>query len=147
MHAKSSAPRSSRRTAIVLWSIQGLLALVFGFAGSMKLVMPIDMLVAQMPVPLPGAFVQFIGGCEVLGALGLLLPGLVRIQPRLTPLAAACLVIIMTGATVITLIGGLGAAALVPLVLGLLAACVAYGRWQVAPQLRSAQRSVLQPAS
>jgi hypothetical protein len=143
MHATSSAPRSSRRTTIALWSIQGLLALAFGFAGTMKLVMPVELLVAQMPVPLPGAFVQFIGSCEVLGALGLLLPGLVRIRPELTPLAAGGLLIIMTGATVITLVGGLGAAALVPLVLGVLAACVAYGRWQVAPQ----RRSVLQPAS
>jgi len=147
MHAQSTAPRSSRRTAIVLWSIQGLLALVFGFAGSMKLVMPIDMLVAQMPLPLPGAFVQFIGCCEVLGALGLILPGLLGIRPSLTPLAAAGLTIIMTGATLITLLGGMGAAALLPLILGLLAACVAYGRWQAAPQQRSARRSVPQPAS
>src|SRR5712691_11457108 len=115
---------SSRRTTSVLWSIQGLLALVFGLAGAMKLVVPVDLLVAQMPVPLPGALVHFIGCCEVLGALGLLLPGLVRIRPGLTPLAAGGLAIIMTGATVITLVGGMGAAALVPLVLGLLAACV-----------------------
>jgi hypothetical protein len=147
MHAKSSAARSSRRATSVLWSIQGLLALVFGFAGIMKLVVPIEMLLAQMPVSLPGVFVQFIGGCEVLGAVGLLLPGLVRIRPSLTPLAAAGLTIIMTGATVISLVGGLGAAALLPLILGLLAAGVAYGRWQVAPQSRSSRRSVLQPAS
>ena len=147
MFAKSTAARSSRRTASVLWTIQGLLAAVFGLAGVMKLVTPIDVLLAQMPLPLPGAFVQFIGCCEVLGALGLILPGLLGIRPSLTPLAAAGLTIIMTGATLITLLGGMGAAALLPLILGLLAACVAYGRWQAAPQQRSARRSVPQPAS
>jgi hypothetical protein len=80
---------------------------------------------------------------EVLGALGLILPGLLRIRPGLTPLAATGLVIIMIGATVITLLGGETAAALISLVVGLLAAFVAYGRWRLAP-LRGSSR--LQPA-
>src|SRR5438552_3472848 len=100
MHATSSAAPSSRRATIALWSVQGLLALLFGFAGVMKLVVPIETLLEQMPVPLPGTFVQFIGCCEVLGALGLILPGVLGIRPSLTPLAAAGLTIIMTGATV-----------------------------------------------
>jgi hypothetical protein len=78
--------------------------------------------------PLPGPFIRFIGVVEVLGALGLILPWLTGIRPVLTPLAAAGLVIIMIGATVITFsIGGLGAAAM-PLVVGLLSGFVAYGR-------------------
>ena len=84
-------------------------------------------------VPLPGLFMRFIAVCETLGALGLVLPGLLRIRPGLTPLAAAGLVIIMIGATVVTLVIGGGASALIPLVVGLLAAFVAYGRWRVAP--------------
>jgi uncharacterized membrane protein YphA (DoxX/SURF4 family) len=147
MRATSAAARSGRRLTFVLWTVQALLAVVFAVAGSMKLVVPIDLLLAQMPVPLPGMFVQFIGCCEVLGALGLILPGLVRIRPGLTPLAAAGLTIIMTGATVLTLIGGLGAAALMPLVLGALTAFVVYGRWQAAPRQGSAHQSVIQPAS
>ncbi|SRR5713226_3980897 len=109
-----------------LWIIQGLLALLFLFAGSMKLIVPIQMLTAQMP--LPGLFLQFIGVAEVAGAIGLILPGLLRIRPILTPLAACGLLIIMIGATVVTLAGGEVVPALLPLVMGLLCAFVAYGR-------------------
>ena len=111
-----------------LWIIQGLLALLFLFAGSMKLIVPIQMLTAQMPLPLPGLFLQFIGVAEVAGAIGLILPGLLRIRPILTPLAACGLLIIMVGATVVTLAGGEVVSALVPLMVGLLCAFVAYGR-------------------
>jgi uncharacterized membrane protein YphA (DoxX/SURF4 family) len=111
-----------------LWIIQGLLALLFLFAGSMKLIVPIEMLTAQMPLPLPGLFLQFIGVAEVAGAIGLILPGLLRIRPILTPLAACGLLIIMIGATVVTLAGGEVLPALVPLVMGLLCAFVVYGR-------------------
>jgi hypothetical protein len=116
----------------VLWIVQGLLALLFLFAGGTKLVLPIEALTEQ--TPLPGLFIRFIGVAEVLGALGLLLPGLLRIRPGLTPLAAAGLVIIMVGATVLTLASGAVASALIPLVVGLLLAFVAYGRWRLMPQ-------------
>jgi uncharacterized membrane protein YphA (DoxX/SURF4 family) len=123
----ASHPHRWTRTT-TLWIIQGLLALIFLFAGSMKLIVPIEMMTAQMPVPLPGLFLRFIGTAEVAGALGLILPGLLRIRPMLTPLAACGLVIIMIGATVVTLAGGGGVSALVPLVVGLLCTAVAYGR-------------------
>ena len=129
--ASGSASSLKQRKPIMtvsLWIIQGLLALLFLFAGSMKLIMPIEMMTAQMTVPLPGLFLQFIGVAEVAGAFGLILPGLLRIRPGLTPLAGACLMIIMIGATVVTLLGGDVAAALFPLVVGLLCAAVAYGR-------------------
>ena len=111
---------------VTLWVVQGLLAALFRFAGVMKLVMPIEAMTG--PVALPGVFLRFIGVSEVLGAIGLILPGLLRIQPRLTPLAAAGLVIIMVGATVITVMGGAVAPALFPLLVGALAATVALGR-------------------
>jgi len=129
-----------------LWTVQVLLALLFLFAGGMKLVLPIEAMTKQMPVPLPGLFLQFIGVCEVLGATGLILPGLLHIRPGLTPLAAAGLVIIMIGATVITLAGGDVASALVPIVVGLLSAFVAYGRWRLAPLRGSSEPSVVQSA-
>ena len=110
-----------------LWIVQGLLALLFLFAGGTKLVLPIEALTEQMP--LPGLFVRFIGVAEVLGGIGLILPGLLRIRPSLTPLAAIGLVIIMIGATVLTLASGEVAMALIPLLVGLLAAFIAYGRW------------------
>jgi hypothetical protein len=118
----------------VLWTVQALLALVFLFAGGMKLVTPLEVLYAQMPLPLPGLFIRFIGGCEVLGALGLILPGLTRIRPQLTALAARGLVLIMLGAAMFTPPEDLSLAA-IPVAIGLLAALVAIGR---AP--RTAQR-------
>ena len=127
-----------------LWVVQVLLALLFVFAGGMKLVMPLDQLAG--PVPLPGAFVRFIGVAELLGGLGLILPAALRIRPGLTPLAAAGLVVIMIGAVVITLIGNQPGGAVISLVVGLLAAFVAYGRWRLAPIHSSSRRSKLQPA-
>jgi hypothetical protein len=128
----------------VLWVVQALLALLFVFAGGMKLVLPLDQLAG--PVPLPGAFVRFIGVAELLGGLGLILPAALRIRPGLTPLAAAGLVVIMIGAVVITLIGGQPGGAVISLVVGLLAAFVAYGRWRLAPIHSSSRGSKLQPA-
>jgi uncharacterized membrane protein YphA (DoxX/SURF4 family) len=109
-----------------LWTVQWLLALLFLWAGGVKLVLPMEML--KGPVPLPGLFVRFIGVAETLGAIGLILPWLLRIRPVLTPIAAGGLVIIMIGATVITLIGGGGASALFPATVGILAVAVAYSR-------------------
>jgi uncharacterized membrane protein YphA (DoxX/SURF4 family) len=121
---------------IILWIIQVLLTCLFLFAGGTKLVLPLDVLKSMgspNQILLPGLLLRFIGVCEVLGALGLILPGLLRIRPGLTPLAAAGLVIIMIGATVLTFAGDGFAMALPPLVVGLLAGFVAYGRWRLAP--------------
>jgi len=115
-----------------LWTIQGVLALLFLFAGGMKLVVPVEVLTEQMP--LPGPFLRGIGVLEVLGALGLVLPGVLRIRPGLPPLAALGLVMIMHGAVGITIAAGDFAPAAIPVVVGLLCAVVAYGRWQLAPQ-------------
>ena len=121
---------------IVLWIIQILLALLFLFAGGTKLVIPPEVLMkmgSPNQIVLPGLLIRFIGVCEVLGALGLILPGLLRIRPGLTPLAAAGLVIIMIGATGLTLAGDGVGAAVVPFVVTLLSAFVAYGRWRLSP--------------
>jgi uncharacterized membrane protein YphA (DoxX/SURF4 family) len=118
---------------IALWIVQALLAALFLFAGATKLILPIEEMTKQMQLPMPGWFLRFIGVCEVLGGLGLVLPWLLGILPRLTPLAAAGLVIIMIGAAVLTLASGDIVMALIPLVVGVLAAFVAYGRWRLAP--------------
>jgi uncharacterized membrane protein YphA (DoxX/SURF4 family) len=121
---------------IALWIVQVLLALLFLFAGGTKLALSAETL-ASMGSPnqvhLPILFVRFLGVCEVLGALGLILPGLLRIKPGLTPLAAAGLLIIMIGAVVLSFAADGVGAALVPLVTGVLAAFVAYSRWRPAP--------------
>src|SRR5216684_3006699 len=123
--------RGRSTTNVALWIVQGVLAALFLFAGGAKLVLPLDQMVG--PVALPGWFLRFLGVAEVLGALGLVLPGLLRIRPGLTPLAAAGLVIIMIGATGVTLWAGDVAITAISLVVGLLAAFVAYGRWRLAP--------------
>ncbi|HMC55893.1 MAG TPA: DoxX family protein [Gemmatimonadaceae bacterium] len=115
------------RKSGLLWTVQTLLALLFLFAGVSKFVMPPEMM-QQGPIVLPLAFIRFIGVCEIAGALGLLLPGLLRVRRGLTPVAALGLVIIMSGATTITVEGGAVSGAVVPLVVGLLASVVAYGR-------------------
>ena len=117
---------STKQRGAVLWVIQGLLAALFLFAGGFKLALPLAALAKVSP--LPALFLKFIGACEVTGALGLILPGLLRIRTGLTPLAAAGLVIIMTGATVVTLATQGVAPAVLPLVVGILAAAVALGR-------------------
>lgn len=117
----------------LLWTIQILLALLFLFAGGAKLFMPVDQMLKGMPTMLASAsFVYFIGVCEVLGALGLILPGLLKIKPGLTALAAGGLAIITIGATVISLPQGIGMAVF-PLVTCLLSAFVAYARWRLSP--------------
>ena len=82
----------------------------------------------QGGLALPGPFLRFIGVAEVCGALGLVLPWALSIQPRLTPLAAGGLVIIMIGATVVTVLTGPIAGALVPFTVGSLALLVACQR-------------------
>ena len=129
----------------VLWIVQALLALVFLCAGGMKLVTPLEVLYAQLPLPPPGVFIRFIGGCEVLGAVGLLLPGLTRIRPELTSLAARGLVLLMVGAAMFTPPEDLSMAAL-PVVIGLLAALVAYGRAPRTAQRRTSRRTAVQTA-
>ena len=134
----------NRLRNVELWIVQGLLAALFLFAGGMKLLTPVEVLSAMSPFP--GAFIRFIGVCEVLGGVGLILPWALGIRRELTPLAAADLVIIMVGATISTLVVGGGALALVDVVIGVLAASIVYGRRETFDALRpTAPR--LQPAA
>jgi uncharacterized membrane protein YphA (DoxX/SURF4 family) len=131
MEEKSTSAKSGKGINVVLWVIQTLLALLFLFSGAVKLSMPMEPMAKQ--AGLPGTFLRFIAVMEVLGAIGLILPGILRIRTFLTPLAAAGLVIIMIGATVIMYRVNGAVQALTPAVVGVLAAFVAYGRWGLAP--------------
>ena len=126
----NSRPSKQRKliTSISLWTLQVVLALMFLFVGGMKLILPIQSLLAQMPLPLPGLFIRFIATAEIAGALGLILPGLLRIRPMLTPLAALGLVLDMIGATAYNLISGQIGTAVTTVVLGLICLAIAYGR-------------------
>lgn len=122
--------RSSRTLNVILWIVQVLLALLFAYAGWVKLSMPLEALAKAAPLPAP--FLKFIAVAEIVGAVGLVVPWLTGIRPGLTPLAAACLVVIMIGAVVITVATMPAAWAVLPLVTGALAAFVAIGRWRLA---------------
>lgn len=135
---------AGRKLNVMLWIIQGLLALVFLFAGGVKLAIPITAMAKQ--TGLPGWFLRFIAVCEVLGALGLVLPGITRIRTGLTSVAASGLVIIMIGATWISMAKVSVPSGLFPLIVGLLAAFVAYGRVRLAPLRESVRATVLAPS-
>ena len=121
-----------RNVSTWLWVDQWLLALFFALAsGAPKLLLPAEAL--PMPIPIPAALLKFIGTAEVLGALGLILPGLTRIRPGLTPLAALGLVLVTICATAYQLMADQPGSAIFAFGIGCLAALIAYGRWQVAP--------------
>jgi uncharacterized membrane protein YphA (DoxX/SURF4 family) len=88
---------------IVLWVVQVLLAALFLSSGIAKSVLTKERMIATgqtgvAPYPLP--FIRVIAGLEVLGAIGLVLPQLTRVDPVLTPLAALGLATVMVGASV-----------------------------------------------
>ena len=118
-----------------LWVVQGLLALTFGVAGSMKAFTPIADLAQKMswPAEVPAALVRFIGACELLGAIGLILPAATRILPKLTPLAASGLTLVMVLASLFHVSRGELRAGPVNFALGALAIFVAWGRFKKAP--------------
>lgn len=121
---------------ILLWLVQILLACAFGMAGAMKSTQPVEVLAANgiaWAPHLPLALVRFIGISEFLGAVGLILPALTKIKPFLTPLAALGLLTIMILAMGFHVSRGEAGALPANIVLGGLAAFVAWGRTSKAP--------------
>jgi DoxX-like family len=129
-NTSADQPRAGKKLNVVLWILQGLLAALFLFAGGVKLVIPLAAMAQQ--IGLPVWFLRFVAVCEILGGLGLILPGITKIRRELAAIAAACLVIIMIGATWLSLPGGVKSAA-TPFVTGVLCAFVGYARWKIAP--------------
>jgi len=123
---ETPVPSTTKQSRVALWVLQGILAALFLFAGGFKLALPFAALAKVSP--LPPLFLKFIGACEVTGALGLILPGVLKVRTYLTPLAAAGLVVIMIGATTVTVVTQGAAPAALPFVVGILAVSVAYGR-------------------
>jgi uncharacterized membrane protein YphA (DoxX/SURF4 family) len=85
---------------VAIWVAQALLALTFLVAGGMKLVRPRLQLQAQMPFveDVTDGQVKSIGSLEVLAAIGLILPSVLRVAPLLSAAAAVGLVLLMIGA-------------------------------------------------
>ena len=117
---------------IALWILQGLLAAAFLAHGVLLLVPPAD-IAALMLEQLPRGFWLFLGVAEVAAAVGITLPGITRIMPRLVPAAAVGIVIVMISATIWHLMRAEWSSAVITFVLLLMAAYVAYMRWNVVP--------------
>ena len=119
---------------IVLWILQFVLGIYFIFTGILHFIVP-----PGLPAPMAWMYelsptLHYVSGAaEVLGGLGLILPGLTRIQTRLTSLAALGLVLVMLGAAVWHIQRGEYPNIVMNLILAGLAAFVAYGRWKLSP--------------
>lgn len=85
---------------ILLWILQTLLAALYLWHGMLFLSPPAD-LAEIMDRELALWFRLFLGTAEVAAAVGLILPGLIRVLPKLIPLTAAGLTVVMTCATVL----------------------------------------------
>jgi uncharacterized membrane protein YphA (DoxX/SURF4 family) len=113
---------------VTLWVVQILLALAFLVSGITKAIRPSEKLRAGFP-ELPPGVIRLVAVAEILGALGLILPGLTRVATVLTPVAAAGLAIIMIGAVVTHARRNEGRAVVVNVVLLALTVVVAVGRF------------------
>ncbi len=87
----------------------------------------------KWPADVSPGLLTFTGVAEILGAIGLILPALTGILPWLTPLAALGLAVIMLLAAIFHLTRREYQNIVVNLVLLVLAAFVAYGRWVLVP--------------
>jgi uncharacterized membrane protein len=131
----TSGHSGSRALRAALWLVQGVLALAFGFAGNIKALTPLSDAAKIIPwvSDVPAALVRFIGTAELLAAVGLVLPAITRIRPKLTPLAASGLVLVMALATVFHLTRGEPQGVVANVIWGGLAAFIAWGRFRAAP--------------
>jgi putative oxidoreductase len=129
---RSSVSLAARLGNIALWILQVLLAVLFAWHGQLMAFPPAEM-VAMIDANIGPNLRVFIGAAELLAAVGLLLPGITRILPFLTPLAASGLMIVMSSASVLHLVRGESASAISAAVIFLLVSVVAYTRWKVAP--------------
>ncbi len=125
----------NRGLHITLWVLQALLAAAFLMAGLSKATTPMEALAAQMPwtAEVGAGLTRFIGISEFLGGLGLVLPALIRIRPQLTALAGAGLVVVMVLAAAFHAVRGEFGGIAINVVLGGLAAFIAWGRYKKAP--------------
>jgi uncharacterized membrane protein YphA (DoxX/SURF4 family) len=122
-----------------LWTMQVLWSVFFSITGFGKILWykPALWNRALQEVPWPSAVPQnlsiFIGVCEFLGGVGLILPAMTGVKPKLTPFAAIGLTLVMILAAVFHIVRGEYNFVLINLVLGGIAAFIAYGRLFVRP--------------
>lgn len=123
-------PVRDRSLHRVLWLGQLVLGAVFAFSAYEKLTRPLAALAVHMPwvLDLPPMLLQFIGACELAGAVGLILPALTGIQPGLTPLAAVGLTTLTILASIFHFGRGEFGNLVVTVPLALASAFIAWGR-------------------
>jgi hypothetical protein len=85
---------------VVLWVLQGLVAVGIALTGTVKLALPRERLATRMhwAAAWPRWRIKLLGLAEVVGAVGLIVPAATGIAPVLTPVAAVCLAVLMAGA-------------------------------------------------
>lgn len=125
----------SRVFNIILWIVQFLLASSLVWASWMKLGQPVEELATMWPWTgeVSPVLVKFTGVVDLLGGLGLILPSLLRILPKLTPIAAVCIIVLMVVASAFHISRSEGALIAPNIVFALMAAFVAWGRFAKAP--------------
>lgn len=126
---------------VVVWVLSGLLAVALLFIGGTKVITPSPDLEATAN-GVPVVLLKIAGVAEVLGAIGLVVPAATRILPILAPIAASGLVLTMIGATITNFAIGMPVMAVMPIVLGVLAALVAwarFGRYAIEPRQAGAE--------
>lgn len=119
---------------IILWILQILFGIYFIFIGFVHFNPPPNLpSMMQWMYELPQGLHYFSGTAEILGGLGLMLPGLFKIRTQLVPLAALGLAVVMLGAVVFHLTRGEVTIIVINLLNAAILAFIAYGRWRIHP--------------
>lgn len=128
-------PKSGGVAHSILWLVQTIMAVSLIWSAMMKLFEPIEKLAIMWPwvAHVPVALVKFTGIVDIFGAVGLVLPSLLRIQPKLTPVAAIGIIALMVSASVFHSIRGEASVIGFNIIFAILAAFVAWGRLKLAP--------------
>ncbi|HEY5826452.1 MAG TPA: DoxX family protein [Cyclobacteriaceae bacterium] len=130
----NSSPQPSKTLHIILWIVQLLLASSMIWASSVKLFQPVSQVAVMWPWAgeVSEAFLKFTGVVDLIGALGLILPSLLRIQPKLTPIAALAIILLMICASIFHISRGEGANIAPNILFAIMAAFIAWGRFRKA---------------
>ena len=120
----------SKALDITLWVVQLLLASSMIWAAGLKLFQPTDKLAAMWPwvAQVPAGLLKFTGIVDLLGGLGLILPGLLRIMPRLTGITAICIIVLMIVAGIFHISRGEASVLGANVAFTVMAAFIAWGR-------------------
>ena len=122
--------KSSKAMNIILWIAQVFVAAGFIWVAAIKLFQPIEKIAAMWPWTgeVPPLMVRLLGVVDLLGGLGLILPSLLRIKPRLTAFTAIAIIVLMVCAGIFHIARGEGAVIGVNIFFAVIAAFIAWGR-------------------